>query len=108
MLGLTPDGTVPRTVSNEARQAGRNVANVPPGAGASLTDIVSVRQRLTKTEDVSADVAIRGELIHHERSRCSRWSQASCGRTAPLRSSDPGATRGSLNLDSLRPPARAN
>jgi 2-iminobutanoate/2-iminopropanoate deaminase len=66
MLGLTPDGTVPRTISNEARQAGCNVPNVLSGAGASPTDIVSVRQRLTKTEDVSADAAIRDELIHHE------------------------------------------
>jgi 2-iminobutanoate/2-iminopropanoate deaminase len=64
--GLTPDGTVPGTITDEARQAWRNVADILSRAGASLTDIVSVRQWLTNAEDVDAYVAVRGEFIHHE------------------------------------------
>lgn len=64
--GLTPDGTVFGTITDEARQAWRNVADILSRAGASLTDIVSVRQWLTNAEDVEAYVAVRGEFIHHE------------------------------------------
>ena len=57
---------LPGTITDEARQAWRNVADILSRAGASLTDIVSVRQWLTNAEDVDAYVAVRGEFIHHE------------------------------------------
>jgi 2-iminobutanoate/2-iminopropanoate deaminase len=64
--GLRADGTLPEEFAEEARQAWRNVAAALAAAGAELTDIVSVRQWLTSTEDVAAYVAVRAEVISHE------------------------------------------
>jgi 2-iminobutanoate/2-iminopropanoate deaminase len=64
--GLRADGTLPEDFAEEARQAWRNVAAALAAAGAELTDIVSVRQWLTSTEDVAAYVAVRAEVIKHE------------------------------------------
>lgn len=49
-----------------ARQAWRNVATILEKAGASLSDIVSVRQYLTRSEDIKTYVAVRKEMITHE------------------------------------------
>jgi hypothetical protein len=45
--GLRPDGTLPEDFSEEAAQAWRNVEEALALAGATLGDIVSVRQWLT-------------------------------------------------------------
>lgn len=64
--GLTSDGTLPGDVTEESRQAWRNVAEILARAGAQLTDIVSVRQWLTDAADIPAYVAVRSEFIKHE------------------------------------------
>jgi 2-iminobutanoate/2-iminopropanoate deaminase len=58
--GLRPDGSLPEDFAEEAAQAWRNVAAALAGAGAELTDIISVRQWLTSADD------IRKEVIKHE------------------------------------------
>jgi 2-iminobutanoate/2-iminopropanoate deaminase len=64
--GLRPDGSVPGDFSEEASQAWRNVADVLERAGASLTDIVSVRQWLTNADDIPAYAAVRSSVIKHQ------------------------------------------
>ena len=64
--GLAPDGSLPGTFIDEATQAWENVAAILSRAGASLSDIVSVRQWLTKPSDIATYLAIRSQFIHHE------------------------------------------
>ncbi|HYX57462.1 MAG TPA: RidA family protein [Streptosporangiaceae bacterium] len=59
--GLRPDGTLPDDFAGDARQAWRNVTGALAAAGAQLTDIVSVRQWLTNTDDIPAYAAVRSE-----------------------------------------------
>jgi 2-iminobutanoate/2-iminopropanoate deaminase len=49
--GLDEDGNIPADFADEARQAWRNVAAILEKAGASISDIVSIRQYLTREED---------------------------------------------------------
>ena len=64
--GLDENGTIPTDFADEARQAWRNVAAILDQAGAAISDIVSVRQYLTRPEDIKTYVAVRKEMIAHE------------------------------------------
>ncbi len=64
--GLDENGAIPADFADEARQAWRNVAAILSKAGASISDIVSVRQYLTRPEDIKAYVDVRKEMIKHE------------------------------------------
>jgi enamine deaminase RidA (YjgF/YER057c/UK114 family) len=64
--GLDETGAIPAEFADEARQAWRNVAAILGKAGASISDIVSVRQYLTRPADIAAYVAVRKEMIAHE------------------------------------------
>jgi 2-iminobutanoate/2-iminopropanoate deaminase len=64
--GLDETGAIPADFADEARQAWRNVAAILEKSGASISDIVSVRQYLTRTEDMAAYKAVRSEMITHE------------------------------------------
>jgi enamine deaminase RidA (YjgF/YER057c/UK114 family) len=64
--GIDENGNVPADFADEVRQAWRNVAAILDKAGASLSDIVSVRQYLTREEDIKAYVDVRSEMITHE------------------------------------------
>lgn len=64
--GLDKSGAIPADFAEEARQAWRNVATILGKAGASIGDIVSVRQYLTRREDIKTYVAVRKEMITHE------------------------------------------
>ena len=64
--GLDADGTIPSEFAEEARQAWLNVRSILQEAGASIDDIVSVRQYLTRPEDIKTYVAVRKEMIAHE------------------------------------------
>ena len=48
--GLAPDGSLPGDMTGQATQAWRNVQTTLSQAGASLSDIVSVRQWQTLTQ----------------------------------------------------------
>jgi 2-iminobutanoate/2-iminopropanoate deaminase len=48
--GLDENGNIPADFADEARQAWRNVAAILEKAGASISDIVSIRQYLTREE----------------------------------------------------------
>ncbi len=50
--GLDENGNIPADFADEARQVWRNVAAILEKAGASISDIVSVRQYLTREEDI--------------------------------------------------------
>ena len=64
--GLDANGNIPSDFAEEARQAWQNVDSILQRAGASIDDIVSVRQYLTRPEDITAYVAVRKEMIAHE------------------------------------------
>lgn len=64
--GLDENGAIPADFADEARQAWRNVAVILSKAGASISDIVSVRQYLTRPEDIKTYVDVRKEMIKHE------------------------------------------
>lgn len=64
--GLDENGAIPADFADEARQAWRNVAAILSKAGASISDIVSVRQYLTRPEDIKTYVDVRKEMIKHE------------------------------------------
>ena len=64
--GLDENGNIPADFADEVRQAWRNVAAILEEAGASISDIVSVRQYLTREEDIKTYVEVRNEMITHE------------------------------------------
>jgi 2-iminobutanoate/2-iminopropanoate deaminase len=64
--GLDENGNIPADFADEARQVWRNVAAILEKAGASISDIVSVRQYLTREEDIKTYVEVRNEMIRHE------------------------------------------
>src|SRR5436305_13702897 len=64
--GLDENGSIPAELADEARQAWRNVAAILEKAGASISDIVSIRQYLTREEDIKTYVAVQKEMITHE------------------------------------------
>jgi enamine deaminase RidA (YjgF/YER057c/UK114 family) len=64
--GLDENGHIPADFADEARQAWRNIAAILEKAGASISDIVSVRQYLTREEDIRTYVEVRNEMVTHE------------------------------------------
>src|SRR5262245_41124456 len=64
--GLDENGNIPADLADEARQAWRNVAAILEKAGASISDIVSVRQYLTREEDIKTYIGVRNEMVTHE------------------------------------------
>src|SRR5436305_11300302 len=64
--GLDENGKIPADFGNETRQAWRNVAAILEKAGASISDIVSIRQYLTREEDIETYLAVQQEMITHE------------------------------------------
>jgi 2-iminobutanoate/2-iminopropanoate deaminase len=63
--GLDEGGAVPVDFTDEARRAWSNVQTALQRAGATLDDIVSVRQWLTSAELIPAYAAVRAEVIKH-------------------------------------------
>jgi 2-iminobutanoate/2-iminopropanoate deaminase len=64
--GLDENGNIPADFADEARQAWRNVAAILDKAEASISDIVSIRQYLTREEDIKTYVAVQQEILTHE------------------------------------------
>jgi 2-iminobutanoate/2-iminopropanoate deaminase len=64
--GLDEHGNIPTDFADEARQAWRNVAAILEKAGASISDIVSVHQYLTREEDIKTYFEVQREMITHE------------------------------------------
>ena len=64
--GLDKNANIPADFADEARQAWRDVAAILEKAGASVSDIVSVRHYLTREEDIETYVAVQKEMITHE------------------------------------------
>jgi enamine deaminase RidA (YjgF/YER057c/UK114 family) len=64
--GLDENGELADNITDQARQAWRNIEGILAKAGASLTDIVSVRQWLVDENDVDAYWVVRREVIKHE------------------------------------------
>ena len=65
--GLADDGSLPKSFAKEAAQAWRNVEAILARAGATLSDIVSVRQWLTSVDDIPAYVPVRSQFLKHAR-----------------------------------------
>lgn len=64
--GLAPDGSLAGDITGQATQAWQNVENILNRAGASLTDIVSIRQWLTDAADIRGYVEVRSKFIGYE------------------------------------------
>jgi enamine deaminase RidA (YjgF/YER057c/UK114 family) len=64
--GLDENGNIPADFADEARQAWRNVAAILEKAGASISDIASIRQYLTREEDIKTYLAVQKQMIRHE------------------------------------------
>jgi enamine deaminase RidA (YjgF/YER057c/UK114 family) len=64
--GLDKNGAIPTDFADEARQAWQNVGAILAKAGASVSDIVSVRPYLTRPEDIKVYVEVLEEMIAHE------------------------------------------
>jgi enamine deaminase RidA (YjgF/YER057c/UK114 family) len=64
--GIDENGDLPADFADEARQAWRNVAAILEKAGASIGDIVSIRQYLTREDDIKAYAAVQREILTHE------------------------------------------
>jgi enamine deaminase RidA (YjgF/YER057c/UK114 family) len=64
--GLDENGAIPADFADEARQAWQNIRAILAKAGASVSDIVSGHQYLTRPEDIKAYVEVSKEMITHE------------------------------------------
>ena len=64
--GLAPDGSLAGDMTGQATQAWQNVETALNQAGATLPDIISVRQWLTSTDDLQAYVHVRNKFITHK------------------------------------------
>jgi 2-iminobutanoate/2-iminopropanoate deaminase len=64
--GIDENGKIPADFAAEARQAWRNVAAILEKAGASIGDIVFIRQYLTREEDIKTYVSVQQEFLTHE------------------------------------------
>jgi enamine deaminase RidA (YjgF/YER057c/UK114 family) len=64
--GLTADGELPDNIADQARQAWQNVEAALARAGASISDVVSIRQWLTDADDIKAYSLVRSEFVKHE------------------------------------------
>ncbi|OBG63050.1 Rid family hydrolase [Mycobacterium sp. E735] len=64
--GVREDGTLPEDFIDEARQCWANVESALGKAGAKLTDIVYMRQWITRRDNASAYLAVSKEIIRHE------------------------------------------
>ena len=64
--GLDENGAIPADFADEARQAWQNIGAILAKAGASVSDIVSGRQYLTRPEDIKAYIKVSKEMITHE------------------------------------------
>ena len=64
--GLDENGSIPADFADEARQAWRNVTAILEKAGASVSNIVSIRQYLTREEDIKTYLAVQQQMITHE------------------------------------------
>ena len=64
--GLAADGSLAGDMTGQATQAWQNVETILNQAGAALPDIVSVRQWLTRAEDVRAYADVRRKFISHK------------------------------------------
>jgi 2-iminobutanoate/2-iminopropanoate deaminase len=63
--GIRADGSLPEGVEQQSRQAWENVQAILAKSGASLTDVVSIRQWLVDAADIPVYVAVRSEYISH-------------------------------------------
>jgi hypothetical protein len=59
-------GSLPGDMTGQATQAWQNIQTTLSQVGASLSDIVSVRQWLTSAEDIRAYVEVRNKFITHK------------------------------------------
>jgi 2-iminobutanoate/2-iminopropanoate deaminase len=64
--GLTEDGKVPELFGDEVRQMFVNIEAALAKAGAAMSDVVSVRQWLTRADDLPEYVGLQKEFIKHE------------------------------------------
>ncbi|WP_431220107.1 RidA family protein [Leifsonia xyli] len=63
--GIDHDGDISADITRQTEQAWENVTKILDAAGATVTDIVSVRHWLTKESDIGSALAVRTRYISH-------------------------------------------
>ena len=63
--GLAADGSLAGDMTGQATRAWQNAETILNQAGAALSDIVRVRQWLTRAEDVRAYADVRSKFMTH-------------------------------------------
>ena len=63
--GLDQDGDLAPDIVGQSEQAWENVTRILDAAGASISDIVFMRQRLTDESDIAGYVAVRSRYVTH-------------------------------------------
>ena len=64
--GLGADGSLAGDITGQATQAWQNVAAILEKSGASLHDIIAIRQWLTSADHIPGYVAVRTGFIQHQ------------------------------------------
>ena len=62
-VGVQPDGTIPKTVEEQAECVWKNLENILKEAGFSLKDLVKMTTFLVKAEDVAAAGKVRAKYL---------------------------------------------
>lgn len=63
--GLDRDGDLALDITGQSEQAWENIVRILKAAGAGISDIVFVRQRLTNESDIESYVAVRTRYVTH-------------------------------------------
>lgn len=63
--GLDQDGVLAPDIVAQSEQAWENITRILDAAGASIGDIVFIRQRLTSESDIAGYIAVRSRYVPH-------------------------------------------
>lgn len=63
--GIDQDGDVPADITGQSEQAWENVTRILEAAGATVENIVFVRQWLTSESDIDGYLAVRTRYLNH-------------------------------------------
>jgi enamine deaminase RidA (YjgF/YER057c/UK114 family) len=63
--GIDQDGDVPADITGQSEQAWENIVRILEAAGATVENIVFIRQWLTNESDIDGYVAVRSRYLNH-------------------------------------------
>jgi enamine deaminase RidA (YjgF/YER057c/UK114 family) len=63
--GIDQDGDIAPDITGQSEQAWENIVRILKAAGAEISDIVFIRQRLTSESDIEGYVTVRTRYLTH-------------------------------------------